>query len=441
MQTSFSFLKLAGTATLLLITGSIAAEDLNTIYSLAEINDPQFRAARAQYMADSEGSYQAWAAVMPQISGSMHKTDTSSEVVRDSGTTNFDYDSDGYTLSLSQTIYNHAKFAQISQASATSAQAEAKFRYAEQELILRAAERYLDVLAAQDNLDFTRAEKESIAHQLKQTQQRFNVGLTAITDVHEAQARYDQSVAQDISAENKLAINREILREITNKDHPQLKSLLETTPLLGPNPADVTEWVKSALMNNFLLLATKETVEASYAGISKARAGHYPSLDIVASKSLNEIGGGFQGKREQEDTTIALQLSLSIFNGGAVMSQSREAAYRHQQSKEILEQTRRATERQARNSFLSVLANISQVKALKQALASSETALKATTAGFKVGTRTTVDVLNSQRDLFRAKLNYALARYEYIKETLRLKQAAGTLSKQDLNAINDWLGS
>jgi len=132
---------------------------------------------------------------------------------------------------------------------------------------------------------------------------------------------------------------------------------------------------------------------------------------------------------------------MAIFNGGAVMSQSREAGYRHQQSKEILEQTRRATERQARNSFLSVHANISQVKALKQALASSETALKATTAGFKVGTRTTVDVLDSQRDLFRAKLNYALARYEYIKETLRLKLAAGTLSKQDLNAINSWLGS
>jgi len=438
MQRLTSFPKLAG-AVLFLVTGHAAAENLDTIYSLAEMNDPQFRADRAQYMADSEGSYQAWGAVMPQISGSMYQSNSSGDLTTTSaGTVPYDYDSDGYSLNLTQTIYSHAKFAQISQASAVSAQALARYRHTEQELILRAAERYFDVLAAQDNQAFTRAEKKSIAHQLKQTQQRFNVGLTAVTDVHEAQARYDLSVAQDIAAENKLAISREVLREMTGKDHPRLDSLLEKTPLLVPNPTDINSWVKTALSNNFLLLAAREAVEASSAGIGKARAGHYPSLEFVASKSVDDVGGGLF-EREQNDTTLKLQLSMPLFNGFAVMSQSREAAYRHQQSKEILEKTRRATERQARNSYLSVLANISQVKALKQALASSETALKATTAGFKVGTRTTVDVLDSQRDLFRAKLNYALARYEYIKETLRLKQAAGTLSKLDLKAINNWL--
>jgi len=440
MRQSFSLTILFG-ALLLLVNNTAMAENLKSIYALAEANDPQFRAARAAYMAEDEASYQAWAAVLPQLSGSIHKTDTSGKDTQPENAGATDYTSEGYSLNLTQTIYSHGKFAQISQASAVSAQAMAKFNYAQQELVLRAAERYFDVLAAQDNLAFTRAEKQSIAHQLKQTQQRFNVGLTAITDVHEAQARYDQSVAQDIAAENKLAISREVLREMTGKDHAELTSLQENTPLLEPNPTDVNEWVKTALLNNFLLLASRESVEAAYAGISKARAGHYPNLDFVASKVYNDIDAGAGRTREKEETVLSLQLSMAIFNGGAVMSQSREAGYRHQQSKEILEQTRRATERQARNSFLSVHANISQVKALKQALASSETALKATTAGFKVGTRTTVDVLDSQRDLFRAKLNYALARYEYIKETLRLKLAAGTLSKQDLNAINSWLGS
>jgi len=427
---------------LLLMAGHADAENLSNIYSLAEMNDPQFRGARAKYMADSEGSYQAWGAMLPQINGSMHQTSTNSDVTPAGGSTsNLEYDTSGYTLSLTQTIYNHAKFAQISQASAVSAQAQAQYHHAEQELILRAAERYFDVLAAQDNLAFTRAEKKSIAHQLKQTQQRFNVGLTAITDVHEAKARYDQSVAQDIAAENQLAISREVLREMTGKDHPQLDSLREDTPLLQPNPADIGKWVKTALTNNYLLLAARQAMEASSAGISKARAGHYPSLDLVAQKTYLDDEGSALGKREQEDTTVSLQLSMSLFSGGAVMSRSREASYRHMQSKEGLEQTRRATERQARNAYLSVQANISQVRALKQALASSNTALKATTAGFKVGTRTTVDVLDSQRDLFRAKLNYALARYKYIMETLRLKQAAGTLSKQDLLAINNWLSA
>ena len=431
-------------AALLIISGNINAEDLNTIYSLAAENDPQFRAARAQYEAESEAPYQAWGAMLPQINGALYKSDTSTETTKSGVTTPSDFDTDGYSLSLSQTIYNHAKFAQISQANAVSEQALANYRYAEQALVLRAAEKYFNVLAAQDNLAFTRAEKKSIAHQLKQTQQRFNVGLTAITDVHEAQARYDQSVAQDIAAENQLAISRETLREMTGQDHPRLDALKEATPLLEPDPANINEWVKTALLNNYQLLAAKQAVEASSAGISKARAGHYPSLEFVASKNVNDYSGGNfggidLGARETDETVLQLQLSMNIFSGGAVMSQSREAAYRHMQSKELLEQTRRTTERQARNSYLSVIAKISQVKALKQALASSETALKATTAGFKVGTRTTVDVLDSQRDLFRAKLNYALARYDYIMETLRLKQAAGTLTGQDLKAINAWL--
>jgi len=308
-------------------------------------------------------------------------------------------------------------------------------------LILRVAKNYFDVLGAVDNQVFSRAEKKSIAHQLEQTTQRFNVGLTAITDVHEAQARYDQSVARDIAAENQLAISREILREMTGKEHPSLDPLRTNSPLVSPDPTDIQQWVRTALTNNLQLIAARNNQEAASAGIMQARAGHFPSLNLVAGRSNNAQSGDATFFDEQEQTQISLQLSVPLFSGGLTNSKTNEAAWRNQQAKQLLEKQHRSTERQVRSAYLSVLANISQVKALKQALASSQTALKATKAGFKVGTRTTVDVLDSQRELYRAKRDYALARYTYILETLRLKQAAGILNDKDLMKINGWLGN
>lgn len=436
-----TIMKTTGVLVGLLLSAQVFADDLNSIYQLALTNDPQFQAARADYLANKEIKSQAWAVLLPQISASYQMTDSEQEVTSSAsplftvGSTSSE--TSGYTLSLSQTIYNQAQFSGLSQASSRAAQAVANFSYQQQELILRVAQQYFNVLAAEDNLAFSRAEKKSIAHQLEQTTQRFNVGLTAITDVHEAQARYDQSVARDIAAENQLAISREILREITGQDHNSLAHLKNKSPLISPEPADIKAWVKTGLANNFQLVAAQENREAASAGVMKARAGHLPSVSLVASQNNTTREGN--RAYEAEDTQLSLQVSVPIFSGGLVNSQTSEAAYRHDQARQLLEQRRRATERQVRNSYLSVLAKISQVKALKQALASSNTALKATRAGFKVGTRTTVDVLNSQRELFRAKRDYALARYEYILETLRLKQAAGTLRVDDLKHINGWL--
>ncbi|MDH5180671.1 MAG: TolC family outer membrane protein [Gammaproteobacteria bacterium] len=431
------FLNSALAASLIFAAPQAGADDLQTIYQLALTNDPLFQAARSDFLANKELKSQAWAVLLPQISGSYLKSETevntSNNVMNPVGTTEVS----GYSLSLTQTIYNQAQFSGLSQANATVARAVADFHFQEQNLILRVAKNYFDVLGAEDNLAFSQAEKKSIAHQLEQTTQRFNVGLTAITDVHEAQARYDQSVARDIAAENQLAISREILREMTGKEHGNLAVLQESSPLIAPQPADITQWVNTGLDNNYQLAAARKNLEASSAGVMKARAGHLPSLNLVAGMNNTTREGPIA--YETDDTQISLQLSVPIFNGGLVSSRSTEAAHRHDQAKQLLEQQRRATERQVRNAYLSVLAKISQVKALKQALASSQTALKATRAGFKVGTRTTVDVLDSQRDLYRAKRDYALARYEYIMETLRLKQAAGTLTPEDLQHINAWL--
>ena len=430
----FSTLALA-----VLVSMPASALDLAETYDLAVQNDPEFRAARASKNADVEVKSQAVGALLPQITGSANKSKISSDVTVSSGSSSNSYDSQGYSLSLSQVIYNQDAFSGLSQAG--SLQAEATFRFAQQELILRVAERYFDVLGAQDSLDFTRAEKKAIAQQLEQTKQRFNVGLTAITDVHEAQARYDQSVAQNIAAENQLAVSLETLREIIGQPAESLSTLSETSPLIQPSPADIKQWVKTALGNNLQLLAAEHAREAASSGMTRARSGHLPTLSLVAEHAYTDSDFNFSagGPFEQDQNQVSLQLSLPIFAGGATSSRVREAFYRHEQSKENYERTRRATERQARSSYLSVLANISQVNALKQALASSETALKATQAGLKVGTRTTVDVLDSQRELYRAKRDYALARYEYILESLRLKQAAGILTENDIKHVNGFL--
>jgi outer membrane protein len=322
------------------------------------------------------------------------------------------------------------------------AQATANFGSAKQGLLLRVAEAYFQVLGAEDNLNFTRAEQKAIAEQLKQAKQRFKVGLTAITDVHEAQARYDQSVAQSIAAENRLAVSRESLREITGQYFSVLAPLSKQSPLIAPDPQNIEQWVNTAKDKSLPLLAAEQAMRIAREEIARNRAGHYPTLDLVASQSHTETDGGafvtFTGK-QTDDTRIGVQLNLPLYQGGLVSSQTRQAAYKYQQARELYEQQQRATERQTRNAYLNVLANISQVKAFRQALQSTRTALEATEAGYQVGTRTAVDVLNARREVFRAERDYAQARYAYILETLRLKQAAGTLGEQDLAAINRWL--
>ena len=416
----------------------VFADDLLSVYQSALANDPQFRAAQSEYKAQLESKSQSSSQLYPSISLSANYTDND-EKIENSSTTRYKYTSKGYNLSLVQPLYRQANFVGLSQANALVAQAQATLDSAKQDLILRVATRYFAVLAAEDDLSFAMAERTAIQQQLVQTQQRYKVGLIAITDVQEAQARFDQAVARAIVAENAVAISRESLREITAADVGQLAPLSNTHPLLSPNPADINQWVSKALSQNSLLTAAKASVEVAREEVSKQRAGHFPSLDLVANHSYGNYGGGQFGKRDVEDNTVSLQLNVPLFQGGLVSSLTRAASFRLQEAKEKLEQQTRATEKQTRNSYLSVIANISQVTALKQALASSQVALKATQAGFEVGTRTAVDVLDSQRGRYLALRDYAQVRYNYVLETLRLKQAAGTLSEMDIQQLNPWL--
>jgi len=417
-----------------------AAGGLLDNYLLARDNDPQLKAADATRLAQGETKDQSVALLLPTISLSAStedvNTDTDSNFTfNPSRKENFNVN--GYSLTLTQPVYHHDYWVGLRQADATVAQAEADYGVAKQDLMIRLASSYFDLLAAQDNLDFARAEKEATARQLVQAKQRFEVGLIAITDVHEAQAQYDLTVAQEINADNLLANTREALQEITGQYEQAPRLLQDQIPLLSPDPADIEQWVSKATEQNLGLKSSQFAQQVASEETNRQRSGHFPTLDIVANRNISNSNSSFGS--ESETDRIALQLNVPLFAGGAINSRTRQAAYRADAAKQNLLQTRRSVVRQTRNAYLGVIAEISRVKALNQAVISSAKANEATQAGFEVGTRTIVDVLLSQRELFRAKRDYARSRYDYILNTLRLKQAAGTLNVADIEAINEWL--
>ena len=326
---------------------------------------------------------------------------------------------------------------------------------AQQDLIIRVAQRYFDVLAAEDRLTSIHADRTAIARRLEQAKQRFEVGLIAITDVQESQAAYDQSVADEIGAKRQLATAREFLREITGEYVTELSAPKEDFPLRIPARSE-RDWVDMSLNQNLNLVASRLDEKLARDEISFRRNGHYPSLELTARMNEQDTdtdqqydyidpGTGqpasvsFSDSISGESEGIFLSFNLPLFAGGGTSSRVREAVYLHRASREQLQRVTRETERQSRDAYLGVLAEESRVKALEQAVSSSRTALEATQAGFDVGTRTIVDVLNSQFSLYAAITNYYQSRYDYILNALKLKQAAGILQVQDLEEIDQFL--
>ncbi|QBQ56480.1 type I secretion protein TolC [Nitrosococcus wardiae] len=427
----------------LVIPGLAQASDLLEVYRLARANDPQLRAQVAAVRAALEAKPQARALFLPvvDISSNYDRTFQTIELLEQQPFPGFEgvFNNWGYTLSLTQPLYRRENFVRLKQADATIAQAQADLVAEEQALLVRAAERYFDVLTAQSELEFARAEKEAIDKQMEQTRQRFEVGLDTIVDVNEAQAAYDLAVSQEIAAENALSNAHERLREVTGQYFRELEDLEKDAPLLRPDPMNIDEWAETALQQNPQIDASAAAVENARQEIEREKSGHYPSLDIVGANSTNVTGGGRFGGVQVDQNVIGLRFNLPLFQGGAVVSRTREAQHRLEQALEQLEQARRQVVRQTREAFLGVISEVSQVKALQQAIVSNESSLEATEAGFEVGTRTTVDVLNIRRDLFRALRDHSRSRYEYILDTLRLKQGAGIIAPEDLEKINEWL--
>ena len=441
--------------------GLAGAASLLEVYQQALQSDPLIHEAEARRMAALELNLQARGSLFPQISAGGQWSEGSTSGLRSfnqevaPGVTEFrtvDADSDSkafdWNAELRQTIFRWDQFVGLKQAGKRVAKAEVDFEAAQQDLIVRVVTRYFEVLGAEDRLTSIHADRLAIARQLEQAKQRFEVGLIAITDVQESQAAYDQSIANEIQAKRELATVRYFLREITGEYISTLSAPGENFPLVSPNPADEASWIDLAMTQNLALVSSRFDEEIARHEISFRRTGHYPTLDLVANYQSNDgdisniLVDGVPNPGFPTDSTtdsISIQFRVPIFEGGRTTSRVREAVYLHRASREQLQRVARETERQTRDAYLGVLSEISRVNALAQAVASSRTALEATQAGFDVGTRTIVDVLNSQRALYTAITNYYQSRYTYIGNVLRLKLAAGNLQVQDLEQIDRFL--
>lgn len=442
---STKFVYSAAGLLLVLLPATVVADDLLAVHTAARANDPKMRAAEANYQAGLQRLPQARALLLPTVNATARKDRNKDETVTDGAVSgrppgSADYDSTTYSLNLSQPVFNAASFAGLRQARADVRRVEAEYSAAQQDLMLRTTEAYFNVLAARDTLEFARAEKATIARQLELAQGRLEVGLATITDVHDAKARFESADAQEIEAANQLDDKHEALRELVGRRIDTLAALGDSLPLVTPEPADINRWVSSSLGQNYALIAKRESQDSAREEVKRLQAGHYPSLDIVGSHTRNDADASISGPGFRTDNrVVGLQLTVPLLQGGLVSARTTEAAHRLRATEEDYEAARRATERQARAAYLGVAGGAARVQALKQAVIAGGSALEAKTESFQAGILTNVDVLDASRDLYRTKRDYAQARYAYLLNLLRLKQAAGTLAEADLVQVNGWL--
>lgn len=422
-----------------LATGAGAA-DLMETYELARQSDPQLAAAEANSLAIGQGVPIARAALLPQVNGSIGVTETRTDGELGSGEA-FESDSRNrsWSVRLDQSIFDWGNYTSLNSARATRAQAEADYEVAVDSLLLRVSEAYFAVLTAEDALAFAEAEERAVGRQLEQAEQRFEVGLTAVTDVHEARARYDGARAAVINAGNALDDTREALAEITGQTDYNLLALRLNIPLDGPEPEALSEWEDVALRASPSLASRQFALQSAEHDIGTARSGHLPTIDGFVSRGESKLLSGEVGPFSttgSEQTQFGVQLNVPIFSGFATRSRVKQNIYLRDAAQDQLEAQRRLLLRQTRNDFRAVVAGVSEVEARRQALISAQSALEATQAGFEVGTRTIVDVLLSQQQLFQAQRDYSNARHQFILNGLRLKQTTGVIEVADIQAVN-----
>ena len=426
------------------VSANVSALDLSEAMDLAQQYDTTFQVAYANYLATIEASSLSTAAILPQIGFNAFYQQGRTENDKSGIVTKSDNNNDGYSLNLNQVIFDKSVFDNLDQGDAIVAKAVADLESAKQDTIVRVATAYFNVLTAIDTLETAGAEKKAIGQQLEQSKERFNVGLSAITDVKEQQASYDISVADEIIAINDLSNNREALRVIINVYPDNLEITKPKFPLAIPEPMDIDAWQKKSLQGNFALLATKYSVDAAQSAYDGSKGGHYPTLGLNASYGVvNADARNFSGitlpANENTDAKVILSLDIPIYSGGFTSSTVRQKLSQLDQAKALQEQEKRRTVALARSAYLSLEADIAQVKARNQAVISTQTSLDATLAGYDAGTRTSVDVLISQRLLYSSQRDYSVARHTYITDSLELKRVAGTLTIADVDEINKLL--
>ena len=408
--------------------------NLLEVYKLAQKNDAQLAAAQASMKATQEVLPQSKARLLPSATLTANaKYNSISEPIDDT------YNTNGWGANLTQPLLNMNSWYSLDQAEAQVAQAEAVFANEQQQLILRVSEAYFNVLRAEDSLATAKVQETAVKQQLDQARERYNVGLIAETDVLEAQAVYDSARVTRILGENEVSVAYEGLRTITDHSVTDIANLEKTMPVNAPMPANSDEWVNRAVERNLALDAARKGLDASEQAVRASKANHMPTIDAVAGYNVSNTGIESGYGTDSAGASIGLQFSLPLYSGGATSSKVRQTAYELDQAQQTYDKNLREINSNTRNLFRTVNSDVERVDARCQGITSSESALNATQSGYEVGTRNITDVLDAQQKLFSATGDYLNARYDFIVNTLKLKQTAGTLVEKDLEELNKWM--
>lgn len=420
----------------------VYAVDLIEVYNIAVKNDPELMASEAKHKATMQDYPIARSYLLPNLkfSASSQRTRESidgSVYGRSTSTTQFT--TDEYSINLKQPLYRRDLFALLEKSEYEVAKSLAERDAARQDLIIRVAESYFNILDSIDNISYVKSENVAIKSQLSESKKRLEVGLIAITDYAEAQASYDLSETKYIEAENLSDLSKESLYVLTGKQFKKFSSLTLDIKVKDPNPDNIKAWEDFAIKQNLELLAYKRAQDVAITNLKYERSKHFPTLDIYGAVKETDKGGGSSGAFESNNDYIGIELNIPIFIGGNTYYNSKKAYYLEEQARYNLIKKKREIVRDSRQAFLNLKSSISKVKASKKALESNELSVEYNKAGFEVGTRSTTDVLLALKDLFKAKKNYSKAKYEYLISNLKLKKSIGTLSIDDLEIINTWL--
>lgn len=415
--------------------------DLMQVYRAAQDNDPVFAAARAQRDAGVEKKAQGLAGLLPTVSANANTTWNENQVKTPTFQAKPNYNSNGYTVTLSQPLFRWQNWAGYGQGKWAAVQAEANFVQARQDLVLRTAQAYFDLLYAQENLRAVQANKTAITQQLAQAKKNFEVGTATVTDTHEAQARFDLASAQEVVAESDVEVKRRALQAIIGKEPGALAPARANVEIAPPQPAGMDKWVDAAERDAVPVQVQKAALEVADYEVQRQRAGHMPTLDLVANTGKsNTLGVGLQ-ETETRFKNIGLQVNIPLFQGGYVMSKDREAVANRRAAESSLEAAKRQSALSARQAYLGVVNGVAQVRALEAALASSKLALESNKLGYDVGVRINIDVLNAEQQVYTTRRDLAKARYDTLLAQLRLKAAVGALGDEDVQQVNALLDS
>lgn len=427
--------------TLLTGVSPLKAQNLSETLALALQNNPALHQAQAKLSAAAETKDQSVAQLLPTVYATsasnreyLYNAKAKSRIDYRGLAVNQEYWNNTFNVNLTQPLFHWEYWIALSQSDNEIARSEAIYQAELQNLMAKTTEYYFNVLAAKDALDFVRMEKQAITQQLEQAKQRFEAGFIALTDVYEAQAAFDQAITNEIEAGNLLDNQKDALKEISGQNEVRLNALGGQLPLLKPVPADMSDWNTLAQGNNLNIVSAINQAEIARKSIELNNSGHLPSLDLVAAYGIsdNSSSFGFRGDAK----TVGLQLNVPLYEGGMVNSKTRQAAFEYEAAKENLNASRLAVERQVNYAYRGLITSISRVESLNSVIASAQKALEANQVGFEAGTRTMLDVLVTQKNLFKAKRDFSHARYDYLIYSVKLKQASSDLTQNDIEQIN-----